>query len=103
NNAFYIKNIEQSKSCFEIEYLSNIQKLNEYMMTSLRTSRGISLEKIKSLFGESIALEISRDADKWIDTGKLKHKNDHLILTKKGKFFADGIAADLFREEIIQH
>ncbi len=103
NNALYLKNIEQSKPCFEIEYLSNIQKLNEYLMTSLRTSTGISLKKIKNLFGESIALDISRDATKWIEAGKLKNKKDHIILTNKGKFFADGIAADLFREEKIQH
>ncbi|MEO7210769.1 MAG: radical SAM family heme chaperone HemW [Chitinophagaceae bacterium] len=103
NNALYLKSIEQSKPCFEIEYLSNIQKLNEYLMTSLRTSTGISLEKIKSLFGESVALEISRDTAKWIEAGKLKNKKDHFILTNKGKFFADGIAADLFREEKIQH
>jgi len=27
----------------------------------------------------------------------MKNENDFLILTEKGKLFADGIAADLFR------
>ncbi|MFZ1799440.1 MAG: radical SAM family heme chaperone HemW [Chitinophagaceae bacterium] len=99
NNALYIKNIRESLPCFEIEYLSNIQKLNEYIMTGLRTSAGISLEKIITMSGEKAGLEISGAGQKWIDARKLTYKKGKYILTNKGKFFADGIAADLFREE----
>jgi hypothetical protein len=35
-------------------------------------------------------------AEKYIQQGKIVRQNFSLILTKEGKFFADGIAGDLF-------
>lgn len=99
NNALYVKNIGQSLSYFDIEYLTDTQKLNEYLMTHLRIAKGISLEKIKFLSGEKIALDIYIAAQKWIDTGKLLYHDEHFCLTDNGKFFADGIAMDLFQDE----
>ena len=37
------------------------------------------------------------DAEKFIQREWMKKETDFLILTQKGKLFADGIAADLFR------
>lgn len=97
NNALYIKSINEDVVPFEIETLSLTQKLNEYIMTSLRTTEGISLQKIKDLSDETIASTILNDASKFIHQNLMERKNGSLILTQKGKFLADGIAADLFR------
>lgn len=97
NNALYIKSINENIIPFELEELTSTQKLNEYIMTSLRTSEGTSIQKIKTLTTNGIEEKIILDAKKFIDQGLIERKNDSLILTQRGKLFADGIAADLFR------
>ncbi len=97
NNTLYIKSINESIIPFESEHLSSTQKLNEYIMTSLRTMEGLSLQKIKNLSNETIASTVLNDATKFIQEDLMERKNGSLILTQKGKFLADGIAADLFR------
>ncbi len=97
NNTLYIKSINENIIPFEAEDLSSIQKLNEYIMTSLRTIEGLSLQKIKALSNETVASTILNDASKFIQQDLMERKNGSLVLTQKGKFLADGIAADLFR------
>ncbi|HVX26378.1 MAG TPA: radical SAM family heme chaperone HemW [Parafilimonas sp.] len=97
NNALYIKSIDENILPFEKETLSSTQKINEYIMTSLRTIEGLSLQQIKDLYCEKTSAGIFTDAQKFIQHSLMKNENDFLILTDKGKLFADGIAADLFR------
>ncbi len=99
NNAFYIKSIlEQKNVPFEIEELTEVQQLNEYLMTRLRTMEGISLQHIAAYGNEKWLNEILHDGQKWVETEHLVLQNNYLRLTNKGKLFADGIAASLFRE-----
>jgi oxygen-independent coproporphyrinogen-3 oxidase len=79
-----------------MEYLTDTQKLNEYIMTSLRTLEGISLKKITAEWGDEKVSRITNAASKHIDQGHLMWTVDVLQLTATGKFLADGIAADLF-------
>ncbi len=96
NNALYIQSLRQNKIPYEEETLSDIQQLNEYMMIGLRTSEGLDIEKIKKEFGIRYADDALQKAKKYIDQHKLVFNNGFLTLTNEGKFFADGIAADLF-------
>ena len=96
NNALYIKGIAAGNVPFEMEELTPTQALNEYIMTSLRTSEGLSFEKVKHNFGEDKAIEIRRNATIHIQQKNAVVRNEHLQLTSKGKLLADGIAADLF-------
>jgi len=96
NNALYIKSIEQHIIPFEEEKLTLTQQLNERIMISLRTMEGLDLEKIKLEFGNNFSNEIVTNAQKFITDHTLMQKNNTLVLTKEGKFFADGIDADLF-------
>jgi len=97
NNALYLKSIEQQTVPFEIEYLTVAQQLNEYIMTGLRTSEGISLAYISEKWGDENTAAIVKDAFKWVEGEKIHQQNRHLVLTNAGKLLADGIAADLFR------
>lgn len=97
NNALYITSIEQDIIPFEAETLTAQQQLNEYVMTSLRTMEGCSINKIEKHWSIDIAKKIKEGAQKYILEEQLILKEEHLILTKKGKFLADGIAADLFQ------
>ena len=97
NNALYLKSIQQQTVPFEIEYLTAAQQLNEYIMTGLRTSEGISLSYISENWGDENTAAIVKDAGKWVEGKKIHQQNRHLVLTNAGKLLADGIAADLFR------
>jgi oxygen-independent coproporphyrinogen-3 oxidase len=96
NNSLYIKSMEQNIIPFEEEILTPVQQLNERIMIALRTMEGLDIEEVKQRFGEKYAGIILKNALKYINDKKLVTHNSKLILTKEGKFFADGIAADLF-------
>ncbi|ACU57986.1 radical SAM family heme chaperone HemW [Chitinophaga pinensis] len=96
NNAQYIKSMEQDKVPFELEELTAVMMLNEYIMTTLRTSQGCILPVVAERFGtdkRDTLLQLSRT---FIDKGWMILRNDTLVLTPEGRLFADGIASDLF-------
>ncbi len=97
NNALYLKSIEQDLIPFEAEQLTDEQQLNEYIMTSLRTMEGCSLELIEKKWGEKNVSAIKAAAQKYLQEEYLNLSGNQLILTKKGKFLVDGIAAELFQ------
>ena len=99
NNAHYIQSLKNNIIPFEEEVLTNVQQLNEYIMTSLRTIEGIDLDIIEKNFGKEIKEKLQMESLQYIRNHKLQEKNHKLCLTDVGKFFADGIAADLFFEE----
>jgi oxygen-independent coproporphyrinogen-3 oxidase len=96
NNALYIQSLLQNKIPFEEETLTAVQHLNEYIMTSLRTTEGLNLNYIEHKFGEKAGTRLQMASKKFIETRKILLSDVYLRLTKEGKLFADGIAADLF-------
>jgi oxygen-independent coproporphyrinogen-3 oxidase len=96
NNSLYIQSLQNNIIPFEEEVLTKTQQLNEYIMTSLRTMEGLDLDYVTKFFGEAECNRIKAAGNKYENTGKLKTVNSKLILTREGKLFADGIAADLF-------
>lgn len=96
NNALYMQSIEKDNIPFEEETLTDDQRLNEYIMTSLRTTEGISLLLVRERFGIGHTERLVSAVQKYIHGNKLVIKNTSLVLTNEGKLFADGIAADLF-------
>jgi oxygen-independent coproporphyrinogen-3 oxidase len=96
NNALYIKNSLTNTAFYEEEQLSTQQQLNEYIMTSLRTRWGCNLNTIATKFGEEQAQLLLKKSDRFLNNGKLIIKDNTLLLSREGKLFADGIAADLF-------
>ena len=96
NNNTYIESLEKNKIPFEKETLTPSQKTNEYIMTALRTKEGLELDKLS----EAMSVELRAASKKFIDAGKLILQKNKLILTKEGKLFADGIAAELFVDAV---
>jgi oxygen-independent coproporphyrinogen III oxidase len=88
NNTIYTASIKKGTIPYEKEVLTETQKLNEYIMTSLRTIEGLKIDVAgKGLLDKS---------KKFITAGLMKIENNSLLLTKEGKLLADGIAAELF-------
>jgi oxygen-independent coproporphyrinogen-3 oxidase len=96
NNALYLKSIESGLPAHEKEILTTVQQLNEYVMTALRTVEGISLDRIVEHWGKAEKERILIGAEKHLLAGHISRNEERLKLTEKGKFLADGIAADLF-------
>ncbi|WP_396635800.1 radical SAM family heme chaperone HemW [Maribacter sp. R77961] len=96
NNPKYLKAIEKGELPMEVEVLSTKDKYNEYVMTGLRTIWGVSLSRIASDFGNTYKDYIMEHAEKYIEQQLLYRDGDLILASKKGKFLADGIAADLF-------
>jgi oxygen-independent coproporphyrinogen-3 oxidase len=96
NNPKYLKAIEQGELPMEVEVLSTTDKYNEYIMTGLRTIWGVSLSRIAAEYGNNYKDYLMLQAEKYIEGHLLFVDGDVLLATKKGKFLADGIAADLF-------
>jgi len=96
NNNTYIESLEKDEIPFEKEILTQSQKTNEYIMTSLRTMEGLDINKIP----DGMSHELRAASKKFIESGKLTLKENKLQLTREGKLFADGIAADLFIDAV---
>lgn len=96
NNPKYLKAIAEGQLPITHEILTLTDKYNEYVMTGLRTSWGISLDKIREQFGEKYYVYITQQIEKYIDQELLSLSKNQLVATKKGKFLVDGIASDLF-------
>jgi oxygen-independent coproporphyrinogen-3 oxidase len=65
-------------------------------MTGLRTIWGVSLDTIKSNFGEKYLVYLEHQSKKHIEEELLYIEKGILKTKKKGKFLVDGIASDLF-------
>lgn len=96
NNTKYIKSIEAGTLSSEKEMLSKEDKYNEYIMTGLRTKKGVSLEKVENEFGKKFSDYLMKQAENPLKNEFLILESNTLKISKKGKFLSDGIAADLF-------
>jgi oxygen-independent coproporphyrinogen III oxidase len=96
NNSLYIKGIENCNPNFEIEILSEKDKTNEYLMTSLRTIWGTNLSKLHKISKGKFIAQNNEVLNKYIDKKWLLFSENTLKLSEKGKYFADLIASDLF-------
>ena len=96
NNSIYIESLNSNKLPFEIETLSTMQQMNEYIMTSLRTAEGLNLSYMENKWGKDATAVIQKEGKKFISTGKIRAENNMLKLTKEGKLLADGIASAFF-------
>jgi len=100
NTTKYIESLTEDKLPQHGETLTELQALDEYVMTSLRTMWGCKLQIIADRWGIQMTDNILQAADKYIRQGLLKEENGSLVLTDKGKLFADGIASDLFVDKL---
>ena len=96
NNSVYIKSIENQILPMEIEMLTKTDRYNEYVMTGLRTIWGVSLQRVASDFGTRYHDYLLQQSEKHLKDGFLTIDGGTLLVTKKGKFLSDGLAADLF-------
>lgn len=96
NISKYIDSVFANKVPSEKEILSLQDKLNEYIMTSLRTLAGVDFDYIKNNFEQNNVIDIETKLNKKIETELIQKTNNFYSLTQKGKFISDSIILDLF-------
>jgi oxygen-independent coproporphyrinogen-3 oxidase len=94
NNSMYIRSISKGIAPIEKEVLTSENKINEYILTSLRTSLGCDLNFLGTL-GDDIRARCDKYLS-FLQSEKLAILDGEILrLTRKGKLLADKIAEDL--------
>jgi oxygen-independent coproporphyrinogen-3 oxidase len=96
HNVFYIKSLLQNIIPFEKEVLTEKQKVNEYIMTSLRTIEGMDLYFIQTNFSLEERKRIETLIHNEIEKKMFFRQEDRIYLSDEGKLFADRISVKLF-------
>lgn len=95
NNAKYIKDIIKGNLPAETEILSENDRLNEYIMTSLRTIWGLDMDKLNSI-APAASTPLLIAAQQYFEREWITQKDNTIYLTPTGKLYADQIASELF-------
>ncbi len=97
NNNLYIKHVsEKTEAYFEKEILSEKERFNEYVLTSLRTIWGIDLNYLKTNFNSDFVKAFLNQVENYIKQEHVVVKDTTYTLSEKGKLLADKIASELF-------
>ena len=91
----YIKGIEEGHREYEKEQLNLNTRYNEYIITSLRTMKGISLKALKEEYGNILWQYCLKMATPHLKNKKMIIQKDYLHLTRTGIFISNGIISDL--------
>ncbi|TFF40742.1 radical SAM family heme chaperone HemW [Mucilaginibacter psychrotolerans] len=96
NNARYMAAVLQERKLpAEVEQLSEENRLNEYIMTALRTAWGLDTNKLEAIAAGSADI-LLKAAEPYFTDGQIQQTGSIITLTQKGKLYADNIAAGLF-------
>lgn len=92
----YIRIEKKQDDILQKEPLSQNDKINEYLMTGLRTYKGIDSQYIQDTFNNNLAKHINTHITPFIDSGHVKQDGSRFYLSKKGMFISDRIISELF-------
>ncbi|GAB3316340.1 radical SAM family heme chaperone HemW [Larkinella ripae] len=96
NNSRYVQSLGEGAVPATVEELSRADRVNEYLLTGLRTTWGCEVPALTALAGTDFEQLQRTELQKLYKAGWLTLKNRTLTLTEAGKLFADRVASDLF-------
>lgn len=91
----YMKAVDSGSLLFDKEDLDRKTRFNEYIMTSLRTMWGISLDYVEEVFEKEGYDYLKNLSGKYIGYGLMKQEKQTLVLTNQGKMISDNIISEL--------
>lgn len=95
HNPRYIEGILNNSPAYEREVLTPQNLYNEYVMTALRTMRGVDCRQL-ALKGDFAVRHFTGNIAPFLDNGSVEVSDGCYYLTRKGKLMADSITAALF-------
>ncbi|MDL5047599.1 radical SAM family heme chaperone HemW [Oscillatoria amoena NRMC-F 0135] len=96
NNHLYVKSLALGIVPAEKEVLTTENKINEFILTTLRTQWGTDLNALKHKYGYDLAVQNRAYLQELIQQKLIVLHNEIITLTRSGKLLADKIASDLF-------
>ncbi len=81
---------------YQTEVLSQIDRYNEFVMTSLRCCEGIDINVMRSKFPYWLYLYIIEVGKSWIERGILCHNEDYLYIPTRYFLLSDAVIESLF-------
>jgi oxygen-independent coproporphyrinogen-3 oxidase len=97
NNTKYIKEVSgKTEHYFEKEVLTETERFNEYILTTLRTIWGIDRDYLKKNFNPDFIAAFNKQVVTYLDNKTIVLKDNCYVLTNEGKLLADRIASELF-------
>ena len=95
NNTEYVKKIRENIQVYEKEELTKTQKINEYIMTKMRTREGVCFKTLKDDMRLNLDLEKKKEIEFMKKENIVREKNKNLILTNEGKKILDYVVEKL--------
>jgi oxygen-independent coproporphyrinogen-3 oxidase len=99
NNPQYVAAVlERGEVPATTEHLSPLDQANEYLLTTLRTSRGCDLRYLRDALGLNLLADRAEYLNSLLAQDMATLDNDVLRLTDAGKLLADHITLELFAD-----
>lgn len=93
--AGYLKGVDDG-SCYEEERLTDDDRYNETVMTSLRCIEGIGLSELEKSFGGARKEYLLQRAGRFLQQGLLARCGDRLSIPPRHWLISDSVIAELF-------
>ncbi|MCK5028289.1 MAG: radical SAM family heme chaperone HemW [Bacteroidales bacterium] len=91
----YLDTISKGKIPFETEVLTQNEKYNDFVITSLRTMWGLNTEKLKMKFGEKYEKYFLSNSKTYLEKNLITQSENNFTLSQKGIFISDSIMQEL--------
>lgn len=96
NNAQYINSLKDNILPATEEILTPSERFNEFIMIGLRTQAGLDIDRLEREFNPILQNHFWRKAQGLLEDKILIREENHLKLAQNQRFYADGLAAQLF-------
>ncbi len=91
----YISSIEAGLTAFAVDEEDEDNRLNDYIITSLRTTDGLDPAFVESRFGRISLNRLMHNAAPLLATGNIERNNGHLLIPRRLWLLSDSIFRDL--------
>jgi len=96
NNMKYINALEKKSSFFEEEILTRKNIINEYILTALRTNKGLDSKRLLEMLKDNEGRIFINQIHHFIKHSLIEKKQNTFFLTEEGMILCDKITSDLF-------
>ena len=96
NNYKYIDALNNDNNYFEEEILTKKNIANEYILTNIRTNKGLKRSTLSRLTNNIEYNKLMSQLDKLVNDSLVINKKDRFYLTQNGMILCDKITTDLF-------